>query len=131
MANTYAQIPSDVVQSEAYMTLPGKAPQVLAYIAAKYRGDNNGDLCATYAELQAYGYHNKTIALAFSNLTSRGLLLQTRSSLGQSNSFCSLYALGWLPISTGVVKKLQGYGYNGPRTPQCGYLEWRLESDVA
>ena len=131
MANTYAQIPSDVIESKAYMTLPGKAPQVLAYIASKYRGDNNGDLCATYAELRAYGYHNKSITLAFSNLTGRGLLVRTRSGRGQGRKIGSLYALGWLPISTGVIRKLRGYGYNGQLKPVFGYLDWRAEKDVA
>ncbi len=124
MASTFAQIPSEVIESPAYMTLPGKAPQVLAYMAAKYRGDNNGDLSVTYAELRAFGLHNKSITLAFSSLKARGLILQTRNSRGHGSRFCSLYALGWLPINKPVIRKLQKCGYNGPVMAEHRYLKW-------
>lgn len=128
---TFAQIPSMVIESEAYMTLPGKAPQVLTYMAAKYRGDNNGDLSVTYAELRAFGLHNKSITLAFSNLIARGLLLKTRNGRGHGSRFCSLYALGWLAINKPVIRKLQEFGYNGPTSGEDRYLRWSAGNDVA
>jgi hypothetical protein len=98
--NTYALIPGDVLQSEAYAALPDYAPRVLLALAAQFRKDNNGDLSLTKGEARRYGIAAEwKLRAGLSLLESVGLVeVMRRGRIENGKGICSLYALGWRQI---------------------------------
>jgi hypothetical protein len=95
----FAQIPVEVLTSEAFRTLPNYVVRVLIAMAAQYRGNNNGDLALTWATGQTFGINSKWQLIdGLALLLERGLLLKTRQG-GKKPLGPTLYALTWQPIN--------------------------------
>ena len=67
----------------------------------------------------------KAISKELEHLIERGLVVLTRQ--GGMRNVCSLYALGWKPISDKVTEKVRGEGYEGPVEPINQWKSWGLE----
>lgn len=97
----FALIPKNVMLSEEFLSLTGRAVHLLLAIAAQYSGYNNGNLCAAQKVLRPYGFTSAdTIARSLKQLLDVGLLIKTREGLFFGGvSKCALYALAWQPIN--------------------------------
>ncbi len=122
----FAYLPQAVVESAAYASLRTRAAVLLSLIAARYNGHNNGDLSLTYNEMHdRWGWARDTTARAYAELQEHGLLVQTRKG-GQNR--CSLYALGWLPVSNAkVIEKLDRTGGVSPTKATNHWRSWPLK----
>ncbi|MAO13721.1 hypothetical protein [Marinobacter sp.] len=93
---TFLHIPHDVLNSDAYASLPPSAVKLLVDIASQFNGYNNGDLCATLSVLRAKGWTSSGgLNKQLKALLNAGLIEQTRQ--GGRNK-CSLYAVTWRAI---------------------------------
>ena len=94
----FAAIPVEVLTSDACRTLPAYTVRVLLAIAARYRGNNNGDLCMTWGTGRDFGIDSKKQLIAsLAVLLERGLIAKTRQG-GKRPLGPSLYAITWQPI---------------------------------
>lgn len=107
----FAQIPVEVLVSDACRTLPSYAIRVLVAIAAQYRGNNNGDLALTWTIGQEFGINSKKqLVASLGTLQLRGLIQKTRQGGKKPLGPC-LYAITWQPIND-----LNGKIDSGPTT---------------
>ena len=66
-------------------------------LAAQYRGDNNGDLCAAWKLMHLRGWKSEeTLSKAKRKLLEVGLIVETRK--GARPNKCSLFALTWYAL---------------------------------
>lgn len=116
----FAQIPVEVLTSDACRTLPHWARTDLLAIAAQYRGNNNGDLALTESIGRQFGINSKwQLVDGLALLLERGLIQRTRQG-GKKPLGPSLYALTWQPIDD-----LQGKIDSGPTTaPSNAWVRW-------
>lgn len=92
-------IPVEVMQSEAFITLPNYAVRVLLVAAAQYRGNNNGDIAVTRSIAAPYGVtSHEHLVKGLAHLLARLLLQKTRQG-GKKPLGPTLYALTWRPIN--------------------------------
>lgn len=116
----FAQIPVEVLVSEACKTLSNFAIRVLLAIAAQFRGNNNGDLAMTWSIAQNFGIRSKEqLTLSIAVLLERGLIEKTRQGGKKPLGPC-LYAISWQPIND-----LGGKIESGPTmTPSNAWAKW-------
>lgn len=101
----HAQIPLDVLESEAVKTLPHAAFKVLVLLAAQYWHDpsnlargNNGTMAMTELWGRRFGLTSRdTIYGSLRELVKRDLIIRTRKGMKSKTHF-ALYALNWRPI---------------------------------
>jgi hypothetical protein len=93
---TFFAIPTAVLDSPAFCGLTFKARALLLDLGAQFRGYNNGDLSASWSQMQARGWKSKqTLQRARAELLNAGLIEQTR----QGGLHCpSLFAITWRGI---------------------------------
>ncbi len=92
----YVSIPHKVLRSQSYAKLSAHAVKLLMDLASQYRGNNNGDLTATFSIMQKFGWTSKeTLNTKLKELVKAGFIELTRQ--GGRNS-CSLYALTFVNI---------------------------------
>lgn len=85
-----------ILEHENFVALSPKAVKLLLDVCVQYRGNNNGDLCATWGQMKARGWRSKgTLAKALQELLHYGFLSLTRQG---GKHQCSLYALTWESI---------------------------------
>ncbi len=90
----FIAIPVSVLNSCAYLQSTAHARMLLFDLAVQYRGNNNGDLSATWAAMQERGWRSKeTLTRAKRELQELGLIVETR--MGARPNRASLYALTW------------------------------------
>ena len=66
-------------------------------LAAQYRGDNNGDLCAAWKLMHPRGWKSEeTLCKAKRDLLEACLIVETRK--GARPNKCSLFALTWYAL---------------------------------
>jgi hypothetical protein len=95
----FAQIPVEVLTSEAQTSLPNSAVRVLVAYAAQYWGNNNGDLALTWSIAQTYGIRSKEqLTAGIALLLKHGLIEKTRQGGKKPLGPC-LYAITWQPIN--------------------------------
>ncbi len=93
----FVTIPTDVLESTAYLNLSSHARMLLLDILVQYRGNNNGDLCAAWSFMKPRGWRSQaTLAKAKSELLDQALIAETRKG-GRPNR-ASLYALTWFAL---------------------------------
>ncbi len=99
-SGTFAALPHTVMDSEDFRALSGGALKVLLGLMRQYRGFNNGDLSATFAQAEVWGIGSKaTLAKALRELQERNLAICTREGrFIKPGGCCALYALTWQPI---------------------------------
>lgn len=94
-------LPHAVMDSEDFRRMSGSAHKILMELIRQYRGSNNGDLSATFAQASEWGIGSKsTLVNALEELQARNLIVRTREGrFTNPGGCCSLYALTWLPIN--------------------------------
>ncbi len=93
----FITVPLAVLNSAAYLGLGAHARMLLFDLAAQYRGDNNGDLCAAWKLMRPRGWKSEdTLNKAKRALLDSCLIVETRK--GQRPNKCSLYALTWFAL---------------------------------
>jgi hypothetical protein len=94
----FAQIPVEVMTSDAFRTLPNFAKVLVFAVAAQYRGNNNGDLAMTRATAHLFGVDSQgQLVRSLAMLLDRGLIEKTRQG-GKKPLGPTLYAVSWQPI---------------------------------
>ena len=97
---TFAAIPHVVMDNADFRALSGTALKVLLGLLRQYRGKNNGDLSASFTQVQAWGINSRTtLAKALRELQQGRLIICTREGrFSNPGSLCTLYAVTWQPI---------------------------------
>lgn len=74
---------------------------MLLGLIRQYRGQNNGDLSASFTQAKLWGINSKTtLAKALDELQTRNLIVRTREGrFIKPGGCCALYALTWQPIN--------------------------------
>ncbi|MFY9261856.1 MAG: hypothetical protein WAO71_15295 [Gallionella sp.] len=89
---THIGLPHCVLNGSAYLSLNSHARMLLLDLAAQYRGDNNGDLCAAWKVMHPRGWKSEaTLNKAKQDLIASELVVETRK--GARPNKCSLFAL--------------------------------------
>ena len=90
----FITLPLSVLNGAAYLGLNAHARMLLFDLAAQYRGDNNGDLCAAFSMMKLRGWKSThTLHAAKLELIEAGLIVEMRK--GARPSKASLYAVTW------------------------------------
>jgi len=90
------QVPHELLNCEAYLSLSPIAVKCLFDVYAEYKGKNNGDLSCTIKVMEKRGWKSKSqLDKARKELLEKGFIVLTRQ--GGRNK-CSLYAITWKPI---------------------------------
>jgi hypothetical protein len=93
----YVAIPFVVLNGAAFLGLNAYARMLLFDLAAQYRGNNNGDLCAPWKLMHPRGWNSEaTLNKAKRELLESGLIYETRK--GARPNKCSLYGLTWFDL---------------------------------
>jgi hypothetical protein len=96
LTGTFTAIPHDVQDSPNWRACGGSAIKLVCDLARQYRGNNNGDLCASMSILKQKGWTSpETVHYALLELRHYGMIVQTRQ--GHLHA-ASLYALAWHAI---------------------------------
>jgi len=93
----FIAIPHAVLNGAAYLSVSSHARMLLFDLAAQYKGDNNGDFCASYSLMQRRGWKSThTLLNSKKELMEVGLIEETRK--GARPNKASLYAVTWLAL---------------------------------
>jgi len=93
----FVTLPVCVLDGAAYLGLNAYARMLLLDLAAQYRGNNNGDLCAAWKLMQPRGWRSEaTLDKAKKKLQEAGLICETRK--GGFPNKCALYGLTWCAL---------------------------------
>jgi hypothetical protein len=97
----YALIPEEVMEHESYHSQPDWARSVLFALAARYNGNNNGDLSLPFSEAKRLGISAQWKLYAGLRLLEKADLIQCtrRGRLERGTKLASLYALTWRGIN--------------------------------
>ena len=89
--------PHEVLNSVAFIGLSAHARMLLLDLAAQYKGNNNGDLCAAWTLMHPRGWKSEeTLHKAKRQLLERGLVAETRK--GARPNKAALYGLTWFTL---------------------------------
>jgi len=92
----YFGIPKTVMNHSNFYRLSGNATKLLLWLGKQFNGFNNGDLSATWSQVQNYGFRSKsTLAESRAELLHYRMVIIARH--GGTNK-PTLYALSWIPI---------------------------------
>ncbi len=95
-AGGYVPMPHCVLRSEAFVRLSCQAVKLLTDLLAQYKGNNNGDLCATWSLMKMRGWRSQaTLNKALRELKAGGWIKVARQ--GGRNS-ASLYAVTFFGV---------------------------------
>jgi hypothetical protein len=96
--DSFLMLRHDVINNENFRTLTARATKLLIDMASQYRGNNNGDLAATWSLLRKRGWNSKDqIAKGLAELLRRGWIVQCKQGM-RTPPVPTLYALTWLAI---------------------------------
>ena len=96
--HTFLRLIHPMLDHPNFHSLSPRAVKLLIDIAAQYRGNNNGDLCATYSVMKERGWtSNDQIQKGLRELLATGWLMLTRQ--GRRPKIPNLYAISWEPIN--------------------------------
>ena len=96
-SGSFLQVPHELLNSVAYLSLSPIAVKCLFDIYSEYKGSNNGDLSCTIKVMKKRGWKSKSqLDKARKELLEKGFIVLTRQ--GGKNK-CSLYAVTWKPIN--------------------------------
>lgn len=96
----FLSLPASVLDNPDYRALSGNSIKLLIAMFYQYRGNNNGDLNASFSVMKDWGFVSKdTLQKAKQQLLDHGLIHETRNGQFMNpGGVCSLYALTWLPV---------------------------------
>ncbi len=93
---SFVQFPHHMLQHARFCALSGRAVKALLYLASQYKGQNNGDLQATFKLARAAGWASAAnLADGLRELEDAGFIIRTRQG---GRNRCSLFALAWFAI---------------------------------
>jgi hypothetical protein len=88
---SFAPIRMDVIRSEAWANTRAWGTRLIIDLAAQYRGNNNGDLCAAWSVMNVRGWNSKeTLNTAKKELIEKKWIVVTRKG---GRKVATLYAL--------------------------------------
>ena len=96
MNDSFVMLPHHVLGHDNFRTLSPRATKFVVDLLAQYRGNNNGDFCATLKTMQERGWNSSDqLHKAKRELIEKGVIIVTRQGgLNKAN----LYAVTWFPI---------------------------------
>ena len=97
----FCSIPAVVTDGPDWCSLSLAATKLLFVLARQYKGDNNGDLCATESVMSKHGIaSSNTINRSLKELLEKGLIVKTQTGYRGADGTRkpNLYALAWLPV---------------------------------
>ena len=96
MNDSFVMMPHHVLAHDNFKTLSPRATKFLMDLLAQFRGNNNGDLCATLKTMRERGWNSSDqLQKAKKELIDKSAIKVTRQ--GGLNK-CSLYAVTFFPI---------------------------------
>lgn len=107
-SGTFLALPHYLIDSPKYQSLGGNSAKLLIQIARMYNGKNNGDLSASFKDMQQKGWKGtNTLNNALKELLELGFLVKTRQ--GHFPKTCSLYGITWQSIDPSDKYDSQDY----------------------
>jgi len=96
MNDSFVMMPHHVLAHDNFKTLSPRATKFLMDLLAQFRGNNNGDLCATLKTMRERGWNSSDqLHKAKNELIEKGVIIVARQGgLNKAN----LYAVTWFPI---------------------------------
>ena len=96
MNDSFVMMPHHVLAHDNFKTLSPRATKFLMDLLAQFRGNNNGDLCATLKTMGERGWNSSDqLHKAKNELIEKDVIIVARQ--GGLNK-CSLYAVTFFPI---------------------------------
>lgn len=93
-SDSFLALPHSLLNTRKFSSLGASSVKLLVQMGGLYNGRNNGDLSATFSDLQLKGWRSKeTLNNALKELMDKGFIFKTRQ--GCFPKTCSLYALTW------------------------------------
>jgi len=93
---SFVAIPHAVIRSKQFAQLSSHAVKLLVDLLAQYRGDNNGDLCATWTMMSDRGWRSRdTLGNALKELITKQWITQTRQG---GMNLASLYGVTFFAL---------------------------------
>ena len=102
-------LPNALYDNPAFCELSPSALKILLGIMRQYRGNNNGDLSASFVQARKWGIGSKSsLASALTQLLDIGFIIRTREGVFiNPGGRCALFALAWMPIDDCPGKSLE------------------------
>lgn len=99
-SGSFAALPHALMQTDDFRELSGTSLKVLLGILGQYRGQNNGDLSASFTMAHKWGIKSKSsLASALEILQEKNLIIKTREGkFMKPGGCCALYAITWRSI---------------------------------
>ena len=96
MNDSFVMMPHHVLGHDNFRTLSPRATKFVMDLLAQYRGNNNGDFCATLKTMRERGWNSSDqLHKAKRELIEKDVIMVTRQGgLNKAN----LYAVTWFPI---------------------------------
>ena len=96
MNDSFVMMPHHVLAHDNFKTLSPRATKFLMDLLAQFRGNNNGDLCATLKTMRERGWNSSDqLHKAKNELIEKDVIIVARQGgLNKAN----LYAVTWFPI---------------------------------
>ena len=95
-AHSFVMFQHRMLKDKAFLALTARACKALLFLAAQYKGTNNGDLTIAWTIAKDQGWtSNGTLRRGVKELIRAGFVIQTRQG---GRNRCSLFALAWFPI---------------------------------
>ncbi len=93
---SYFTTPHVVTNTRKYRSFTNKAKSLMLDLSSQYKGNNNGDLCATWSMMKALGWKSSsTVYKAKCELLKAGYIIVTRQGGRHSPT---LFAITWKAI---------------------------------
>ena len=97
-AGSFVSLPHNVIRSQNFVSLSAHAVKLLIDLLSQYKGNNNGDLCATWTLMQRRGWKSKdTLNKALKELHA-GEWLETTRQGGRHKA--TLYAATFFAVDS-------------------------------
>lgn len=102
-------LPNALFDNPKFGELSPSAVKSLLGIIRQYRGNNNGDLSASFGQAKKWGVGSKSsLASALTQLLDVGFIIRTREGVFiNPGGRCALFALAWMPINDCPGKALE------------------------
>lgn len=100
-AERFAAIPREVMESDAWRTLPHGARTTLLILAAQYAGVANGVQCLSRKICETFGIEHSNAHRSAKLLKERGLIVETYTAKYTASRarIPTMYALAWRDVS--------------------------------
>ena len=121
----------DIIDSENFQRLSGIAVKLLVFLARQYRGNNNGDLSATWKMVKDTNTFasKSTLFKALAELEHYGMIVKTRQGRRDGGGICNLYALTWEAIDHCPARRTNAHKLDVQPTVVPSN-EWRTPVEV-